>query len=145
MRKWLLPLLALFFVAGTVHAERSFELKAEIAVSADTGLPTRIIITGYNPRATIWLGMSLYPYLVKDPITGGHHSFKELPHGEFHNEIPIDSTFWGGSFELGLWGKKVPKVDCTIDQCYWCKKFGFHVDESLAYKSGLLTRMTGYK
>lgn len=121
------------------------ELKVEVVINSDHGWPTRIVITGNSNQAKAWLGLSLYPYGVLDLVTGGRHSFIELKKGDIRHEIQVDTKMLGGSFEFALWGKKVDKVDCTLDYCYWCKMNGFHVDEQLAYKSGLLTRLSGYK
>lgn len=121
------------------------DLKVEVVVSAETGWPTRLIVSGSNPRAVAWLGVSFYPYGVADAITGGRHSVIELKKGDIRQEISIDPALLGGSFEFALWGSKVSKVECHRDYCYWCKVNGFHLDESLAYASGLLTQLTGYK
>jgi hypothetical protein len=126
-------------------AQEPADLKVEIIVNADNGWPTRIIVSGTNTQDQAWLGMSLYPYGVVDPVTGGRHSFLELKKGDFRHEIQVDMDLLGGSFEFAIWGKKVEKIDCTLDHCYWCKKYGFHLENILIYKSGLLTRLTGYK
>jgi hypothetical protein len=143
----LIALFCLFWI-NPLRAEeksRSVDLKIEIAVNAETGWPSRLIVTGYNPQSAAWLGMSLYPYDVADPIAGGRHSITEIKKGEIDQIIPIDPALLGGSFEFAIWGKKVLKTECTRENCYWCKTYGYHVEESLIYKSGLLTRLTGYK
>ncbi|KPL07447.1 hypothetical protein AMJ86_04490 [bacterium SM23_57] len=137
-------LATLCFSASMIAQEQS-ELKVEVIVNADNGWPTRIVVTGYSHQENAWLGMSLYRYAVTDPVSGGRHSFMELKRGTFRHEIQVDDELLGGSFEFAIWGKKVDKLDCTLDYCYWCKKYGFHLDELLVYKSGLLTRMTGYQ
>jgi len=126
-------------------AQEQADLKIEIIVNADNGWPTRIIVSGTNPQDKAWLGMSLYPYGVVDPVIGGRHSFLELKKGDFRHEIQVDMDLLGGSIEFAIWGKRVEKVSCTKDYCYWCKKYGFHLDNLLVYKSGLLTRLTGYQ
>jgi len=145
MKKQILIILLVLLAGTVVGAERTIELKAEIVVNADTGWPSRLIISGFNPNNEAWLGMSLYPFGMTDPIVGGRHSFVELKKGKFRHEIIVDQALLGGSFEIGLWGKRVSKVDCTLDYCYWCKMHGYHVEESLAYKSGLFTQLNGYK
>ncbi len=143
MRRFFAWIIAVFVLVGFAAAEPA-KLHVDIVVDADHGWPTKLVVSGNVPQSKAWLGISLYPYAVIDPINDGDHTIIELPKGEFKREIPVPSGFLGGSFEFGLWGKRVDKIDCTIDNCYWCKKNGFHLDSSLAYKSGLLTRLTGY-
>ena len=90
------------------------------------------------------MGISLYPYNVSDPITGGRHSHIDLEQGDFSFEIEVDQPLLGGSFEIAIWGAKVDKIDCTLDYCHWCKTNGFHFDKLIVYKSGLLNVMKGY-
>lgn len=149
LKKTILILLILVTLSGLAIAQTGqdktkHEVKAEVVINCDTGYPTRLVISGYIDRKVGWLGISLYPYNISDYITGGTHSFLEVKQGHFQHEILLDNKYLGGSFEVGLWGKKVHKVDCEIENCYWCKIYGFHVDESLGYKSGLLTRQSGY-
>jgi hypothetical protein len=141
---WYVALIILGF-SIVVSAQQKSELKVEVVVNADNGWPTKIIVTGNSALDKAWLGMSLYPYGVKDPITGGRHSFMDLSKGPFRHEIQVDTELLGGSFEFAIWGKKVDKVDCTLENCYWCKMYGFHLDDLQVYKSGLLSRLTGYE
>ncbi len=147
MHRFFLVALIIFAFTGvhsTAQNKDDAQLKAEIVINSSHGWPTRIIISGYNPNDAAWLGMSFYPYGIDDYITGGRHNFLEIKKGNFSQVFQIDKDLLGGSFEFGLWAKKVDKVDCTEEYCYWCKMFGFHVEESLAYASGLLTQQSGY-
>jgi hypothetical protein len=145
LRKASIIAMAALSFSVMVSAQQKSELKVEVVVSADSGWPTKIVVTGNCALDKAWLGMSLYSYGVKDPITGGRHSFMDLKKGAFRHEIQVDADLLGGSFEFAIWGKKVDKVDCTIENCYWCKMYGFHLDDLQVYKSGLLTRLTGYQ
>lgn len=120
-------------------------LNVEIVVGADYGWPTRLLISGRVEKAKAWLGLSFYPYNVDDPVTGGTHRFIELGKGSFSREVSIESQFLGGSFEAALWASKVMKVDSDEKYSYWDKMFGFHVEDIIAYKSGLLTQLSGYR
>jgi len=126
-------------------AQEKSELTVEIVVNADTGLPTRIVVTGTCAMPKAWLGISLYPYGIVDPVVNGRHSFVELSQGNFRQEIQVDPGLLGGSFEVAIWGKRIDKLDCTLEYCYWCKRYGFHLEDMLAYKTGLLTRLGGYQ
>ncbi len=119
-------------------------LIVEVVVDPSHGWPVRLHISGDCPQNTAWVGISMYPYAFIDPILDGDHSVEEVSEGPFEINISLDNRFLGGSFEVALWGTKVDKVDCTIDDCYWCEVNGFHLDDLLVYKSGLLTRLTGY-
>lgn len=151
-RKLLYTVLILLILASIGYTqtpltrlEQKYYLQVDIVVNAETGWPTRLIITGKVDQPVAWMGMSFYPYGVQDPITGGNHSFLELKEGVFQHEILVDPKFLGGSFEVGLWRKKVDKVDSTLDYDYWDKMYGFHVEDLFVYKSGLLTQLTGYQ
>ncbi len=141
MKKYFLTVLIAF---QFVSSQEPATLTAEIVVNADTGWPVKIIIRGYSPFEKIWMGLSLYPYATASPETDGKHTTMQLSEGEIYHEISVDSSFLDGSFEAALWGKKVNKVDCTLEYCYWCKVNGYHLDDLQAYKSGLLTQLNGY-
>lgn len=143
MKRLFIVLVFMLVLSLPVLAQEA-RLHVDIVVDADHGWPTKLVVSGNVPQNKAWLGISLYPYAVIDPLKDGDHTIIELPKGEFSKEIKVPRAFLGGSFEFGLWGKKVDKVDCTIDNCFWCKKNGFHLENSLAYKSGLLTGLTGY-
>ena len=69
-------------------------------------------------------------------LVEGTHKQIETTGKQFSQTIEVGKNFYKGSFEVALWGKKVDKKDCTIENCYWCKKNGFHLDELLDYKTG---------
>jgi hypothetical protein len=139
-------ILLLVVLAGFTFGQgvQKTELQAEIVVNAETGWPVRLLVSGFTPQKA-WLGYSFYRYNVSDPVAQGDHHHQELPKGAFSLEFPIDNKFLDGSFEFAIWGKKVPKSECTLDYCTWCKKNGFHLDDMKVYKSGYLTRLIGYK
>ena len=126
-------------------AQSQSTMKADIIINADHGWPTKILLNGNSDLDEAWLGISLYPYGTLDVNTGGRHSNMVLQKGQFSQEINVDKPLLGGSFEFAIWSKKVDKVDCTLDYCYWCKAIGFHFEDIVLYKSGLLNQMTGYK
>lgn len=151
MKKQIIGFLLLFIIGSVAFGQtavmkfqQQYYLKAEIVVNADSGWPSRVLITGKADQDVAWLGISLYPYGVTDAITGGTHSFVEVKKGEFSQEILIPTEFLGGSFEVGLWRTKVDKVDSNDEYNYWDKMFGFHVEDLVVYKSGLLTQLNGY-
>ncbi len=119
-------------------------LSTSIIVDARTGWPVKLLVTGYAPPDVAWLGISLYPYNTRDPEEDGTHRTIRITDHKISTEIPIEENFFNGSFEVALWEKQVNKVDCTLDYCYWCKRFGSHLEGMLAYSSGLLTRLNGY-
>jgi len=120
-------------------------MNVDVVLNADHGWPTKIVLNGQSHLKEAWLGISLYPYGTLDVNTGGRHSNVTLNKGSFSQEINVDQPLLGGSFEFAIWSKKVDKVDCTLDYCYWCKANGFHFEDIVLYKSGLLNQMVGYK
>lgn len=144
MKKRIINIILLIFISS-LTAQNNAVMNVDIILNADYGWPTNIIVNGTTPDDNTFLGISLYPYNITDANTGGRHSSMELKMGPFHHEINVDQPLLGGSFEFAVWGKKVDKVDCILDYCYWCKSNGFHFDNLLVYKSGLLNQMKGYK
>ncbi len=133
------------FLSVIVMAQDKSNMNVEIILNADHGWPTKIVLNGQSNLEEAWLGISLYPYGTLDVNTGGRHSNISLNNGPFSQEINVDQPLLGGSFEFAIWSKKVDKVDCTLDYCYWCKANGFHFEDIVLYKSGLLNQMVGYK
>ncbi|MBC8214132.1 MAG: hypothetical protein ISR90_00140 [Candidatus Marinimicrobia bacterium] len=136
--------LGLLLFAVIMFAQDSSTMTAEIIINADHGWPTRISINGECNNENAWLGISLYPYNTVDAVTGGRHSNSVINKGHFSQEIQVDKDLLGGSFEVALWGNKIDKIDCTLEYCHWCKLNGYHFDDLLVYKTGLLNNIEGY-
>ncbi|NQU68255.1 MAG: hypothetical protein HQ510_09965 [Candidatus Marinimicrobia bacterium] len=141
MKKYLL-FIGLFFHLAISQTDSS--MTAQIVVNADTGWPVKVILNGYVQQDNAWLGISFYPYNTQNPETDGTHQIIQITDHSISKEIDVDQIFLDGSFEIALWEKRVDKVDCTLDYCFWCKANGFHLDGLLVYKSGLLTQLNGY-
>lgn len=118
-------------------------LKAEIVIDAATGWPTSVQVGG-SAAKDAWLGVSLYSATVVNPVTEGKHVAVPVKKGEFRMQFPVDSTFFGGSFEVASWEKRVDKTQCRLDYCHFCKTLGGHLEGLVQYRSGLLTRLAGY-
>ena len=138
-------LIIYLILVATVLAQDTSNMDVEIVLNADHGWPTKIILKGQSHLDEAWLGISLYPYGTLDVNTGGRHSNISLNKGSFSQEINVDQPLLGGSFEFAILSHKVDKVDCALDYCYWCKANGFHFEDIVLYKSGLLNQMLGYK
>ena len=111
-------------------------LTTEISFDYDSLVPTKLSFEIKSARKKVWLGVSLYPKTVTDALKDGEHQQIELT-GETPNRVvKVGKKFVGGSFEAALYGKKVLRTECTIEDCYWCAKNGFHLDELLVYKAG---------
>ncbi len=120
-------------------AQTEATLNTEISFDYDSGIPTKLSFDVRTARKKVWLGVSYYPASFKDALREGEHQQIELNGETWGKVVKIGKKFSGGTFEAAIWGKKVMKSDCTIEDCYWCSKNGFHLDELLAYKSGALS------
>ena len=140
--KRLLLILSIFLTASFSKDELSLDVN--IVIDADTGWPIKVTVSGYSPYDQIWMGTSLYPFNTETPETDGIHDIKIVHEGIIEHEVSIQPILLDGSFEIAIWGEKVPKVDCTLEYCHWCKVNGFHLDDLLIYQSGLLTQLNGY-
>ena len=140
--KRLLLILSIFLSAS--FSKDDLSLDVNIVVDADTGWPVKVMVSGYSPHDQIWMGSSRYPFNAEIPETDGIHDIIIIYEGIIEYEVSIKPILLDGSFEIAIWGTKVPKVDCTLEYCHWCKVNGFHLDNLLIYKTGLLTQLNGY-
>ncbi|TAK67643.1 MAG: hypothetical protein EPO24_00275 [Bacteroidetes bacterium] len=135
----------LVFTIKTVYAQESSSttqskdiatFAIEISFDYDSGIPAKLSFDVKSSRKKVWLGVSLYPKTTNDYLREGEHQQIELNGETMDKVVKAGKKFAGGTFEAALWGKKVPSSECTIEDCYWCSKNGFHLDELLAYKAG---------
>ncbi len=143
MKKYTL-IAVIFVIISILTAQDTSTMTVEIVLDSDHGWPIKVNIEGYTAQEPVWLGISMYPYGTIDYNTYGNHEQLHLAKGSFSKVINVEQSMLGGSFEAALWGKKVDKIDCVLDYCHWCKTNGFHLDDLLVYKSGLLNIMKGY-
>lgn len=137
--------LCLIIVVGQLQTQESKSnnqtqngttLSVEISFDYESTTPTKLSFDVKSSKKKVWLGISLYPAVVKDALKDGEHQQVEL-NGETANKVvKVGKKYSGGSFEAAVWGKKVMQNECTIEDCYWCANKGFHLDELLVYKSG---------
>lgn len=120
-----------------IQSQNNSTLTIEISYDYDSGVPTKLTFDAKSDRKKLWLGVSLYPKTFNDPLKEGEHFQIELNSDRTGKTVRVGPKFVGGSFEAALWGKKVPRADCSIPQCYWCAKNGFHLDDLLYYTSGI--------
>ncbi|MEW6282208.1 MAG: M23 family metallopeptidase, partial [Candidatus Eremiobacterota bacterium] len=89
-------------------------------------------IQGSAPQGGCFLGISLYP----PGKTEGKHAVRKVDGGTFSSRQTIGSQFRGGTYEVALWQKRVPRNACTVQNCAWCRRNGFHMDGLLLYRTG---------
>ncbi|MCS7258313.1 MAG: hypothetical protein NZ601_02960 [candidate division WOR-3 bacterium] len=129
--------IGIFVLLSLSYAKNSFT----VAFDYEDNKPVRIVLSGILERP-IYVGISLYPSEVKDPLTEGYHLVKEIkpaPKDSFRTMIALSETGtknYNNSYEIAFWGKKILAKDCKIKDCYWCKTRGYHLDELLFYKTG---------
>ena len=138
-----LALIIILFVPFIVMAKTPIK----VTFVYDDGVPIKIIAEG-AVSTTQWLGVSFYSAEYKDAITEGHHIVREIKAGTFNEEITLDSLIaphYNSSYEIALWGKKVDKKDCKIENDYWCKMRGFHLENLLFYQTGYFNTLKNGK
>ena len=138
MNKILSVLLAFFTLTAFAQQGNSTKFSLDVTYDFDTGIPKTIVVNGKTDKDKIWLGVSLYRYGAPDLLMQGTHKQIEITEENFSKSIEAGKLFYKGSFEIALWGKRIEKKDCTLEDCYWCNKNGFHLDELLDYKTGYL-------
>lgn len=84
-----------------------------------------------------WLGVSLYPPRQgKEKVVGKNMAFP-VKEGKWIKEIPIDPRYRNGTFEIAIWGKRIPKEECAKDDLF-CQRNGFRLENMYSYAWGLL-------
>ncbi len=121
---------------STNQTQNGTTLSTEISFDYDSTIPTKLSFDIKSTKKKVWLGVSLYPSTVKDALREGEHQQLELNGETSDKVVKVGKKYSGGSFEAALWGRKVMQNECTIEDCYWCGKSGFHLDGLLAYKAG---------
>lgn len=123
---------------GHAGSKDGTSVTTEVTYDYDSGTPTRLTFNVISQRKQIWLGVSAYAMKFTDPIAEGLHQQMELNGDRNGKTVTLGERFRSGSFEVAVWGKKVPKSECKIPDCKWCARKGFHLDDLLLYKSGVL-------
>ncbi len=108
------------------------------------GKPVAIIVSGKNSEDNdVYLGVSIYPSGIADPLTQGIHSNETLPAGQvFYKRFPLNNTV-AGTFEVAVWGKKIPKNMAIDPNNFFAKKWGFVLDQQKCYLSGWIMPFVG--
>ena len=85
-----------------------------------------------------WLGVSFYPpQQGKEEQAAAHLTFPVKP-GKLIKEIVIEPRYNNGTFEIAVWGRRIPKEECTRDDAF-CKEHGFRLQNMYSYAWGILT------
>lgn len=85
-----------------------------------------------------WLGVTLYPPRQgKEKVIGKNMAFP-VKEGKWIKEIAIPSQYRNGTFEIAIWGRRIPKEECAKNDLF-CQKNGFRMENMYSYAWGLLT------
>ncbi|MEW5693748.1 MAG: hypothetical protein AB1765_10685 [Candidatus Hydrogenedentota bacterium] len=98
----------------------------------------KIVARGYVVDGPIYLVRAIYRRGIRDIVREGDYKFIELKEGPFEKSWDITGDMVGGKYEISLWKKIVRKSECpnyNTKGCLWCSKYGFHLEDNLAYKS----------
>lgn len=96
-----------------------------------------ISITGNTNGRTAYLGCSFYPSKFTSKLKEGSHEIVQVSNA-FTKTWEIPEKFYQGSFEIALWGNRVMKNRCGSNDCFLCRRFGYHLDTMLDFCSGTL-------
>lgn len=137
LKKIYFPIFFVLFAFCNSFSQEQKQFNVNVTYDFDSGVPVSLTVHGKSETKG-YLGISIYPAVVTDLLTEGKHFQIELKDKKFSEEIKLGEYFYNGSFEIAIWGKKVLKSECQLQDCYWCKTNGFHLDELLGYSSGFL-------
>ncbi len=115
------------------------------------GNPTHLVVTVKNNETTeIYIGASIYKKGITDPLVQGVHSYATVGPGEsvtkkYTLKDANGDAILAGTYEVALWGKKIPKEQAADPNYYFCKKWGFVFDQEKAYTSGWVMGLNATK
>lgn len=102
------------------------------------GSDVLVSVQGTGPAGGAWVGCSLYPKGVRDLINQGSHTAAHVA-STFSQAWKVPAGFEGGTYEVVLWTRRVPKSQCKLHNDPWCRRNGFHMEGMLVYRTGYLT------
>ena len=85
-----------------------------------------------------WLGVSLYPPQKSGEKADGRHLAFPIKQGKWIKEIPVEPQYKNGTFEIAIWGKRIPKEKCAEDDAF-CQEHGFRLEGMYSYAWGYLS------
>ncbi|HLD99464.1 MAG TPA: hypothetical protein VJB59_04355 [Bdellovibrionota bacterium] len=114
-------------------------------IKGETGGAVTLISTTQIPVAGLWLGVTLYSPSIQgtpggvamDPANSVVLVYP-LKAGRAITEISVEPRFKNGTFEMAVWGRRIPKTGCAIDD-EACHKLGYRLTEMKSYSWGYLT------
>ena len=141
---WLMLVLlpATLFAQTLIQAGLEYDLK---------GNPTHLVVTCKNNETMeVYIGASIYKHGITDPLVQGVHANAAVGAGEsVTKKYALKDTegdaILSGTYEVALWGKKIPKEQAADPNYYFVKKWGFVFDQQKAYLSGWVMPLNGGK
>lgn len=92
-------------------------------------------VQGSAPKGA-WLGCSFYPPGTRNIATQGVHQVVPVTNTTYTQRFAVPQNCVGGTYEVALWGARVPASECKIPNDPWCKRNGFHLSGMLALRRG---------
>ncbi|MDA8164955.1 MAG: hypothetical protein M0017_07990 [Desulfobacteraceae bacterium] len=138
MKKLALLALGIFlWGAGTAGArEAVFSMGYSLTRSADGSL--LLTVTTETAEFGPWLGVTLYPPQEgKEKVIGTNMAFP-VKEGKWIKEIAVAPRYRNGTFEIAIWGRRIPKEECAKDDLF-CQQNGFRLQGMHSYAWGQLT------
>ncbi|MHC9543561.1 MAG: hypothetical protein AB9903_28965 [Vulcanimicrobiota bacterium] len=140
MKKLFMVLLVFIFLSLCTMATYSQDLTNVKIVPSPKDAAGRILvlsITGNTYERVAYLGCSFYPSKYTSKMKEGSHEIVQVSNS-FTKTWEIPEKFNQGSFEIALWRNKVMKSRCGSNDCFLCRRFGYHLDTMLDFCSGTL-------
>lgn len=97
--------------------------------------PDRTIFVSADLTRSAYLGLSVYP-----KKGTALHQVHPVRAGHLQETFPLDTSYVGGTYEVALWDRQVPRSKCKTKDCAWCKANGFHMEGMRSYSSGVVGR-----
>lgn len=117
-------------------------LSVTVQVDSKKGTPAYLIVKGEVKDGVGYICRSYYKkgYDKTKWWSEGNHLIEEVQKGEFLNKYPIAADYINGVYEVSLFKSRQFKNQCRIIKggCYFCNKWGYHLTDLLAYKTGFI-------
>jgi hypothetical protein len=137
MKKIVLTITCLLLLAAPAMARESVVSLGYSLAATPSGALVLTVSTDtvdFGP----WLGVSLYPPGQEGNNQAARHLAFPVKQGRWIKEIGVEPHYRNGTFEIAIWGQRIPRERCAEDDLF-CQEQGFRLEGMYSYVWGFLS------